>query len=75
MPNNPELLHAEVLRLSPSDRARLPDRRVARLDVDTSVEAAKDAIADQREQELNSGTVEAVPADVVVARPKAHFPG
>ena len=75
MPNNPEDLQAEVLRLSPSDRARLLDRLVASPDVDASVEAARDAIADQHEQELNSGTAEAVPAEVAVARLEARFPG
>ena len=75
MANNPEDLQDEVLRLSPSDRARLLDRRVASLDVDASAEAARDAIADQREQELNSGTAEAVPTDVAVARLEARFPG
>jgi hypothetical protein len=43
MPNNPENIQDEVLNLSPSDRARLLDRRVASLDVDASVEAARDA--------------------------------
>jgi hypothetical protein len=75
MPNNLEMLQAEVLRLSPSDRARLLDRLVASLDVDASVEAAWDATADQREEELNSGTVETVPVDVAVARLEARFPG
>ena len=40
-----------------------------------SIEAAWDATADQREQELNSGTVEAVPVDVAIARLEARFPG
>lgn len=75
LPNNPEDLQDEVLSLSPSDRSRLPDRRVASLDVDTKVEAARDAVADQREQELNSGTAEAVPAEFAVDRLEARFPG
>jgi hypothetical protein len=75
MSNSYEALQAEVLRLSPANRARLLDRLVASLDVDASAEAAWDAVADQREQELISGTVEAVPLDVVVARLEARFPG
>ena len=75
MQSNLEVLQAEVLRLSPADRARLLDRLVASLDVDASVEAAWDAVADQREQELSSGTVEAVPLDVVIARLEARFQG
>ena len=39
-----ETLQAEVLRLSPSDRARLLDRLIASLDVDTQAEDAWDAI-------------------------------
>ncbi len=73
--NKLEALQAEVLRLSPADRARLLDRLVASLDVDASVEAAWDAVADQREQELGSGTVEAIPLEVAVARLEARFPG
>jgi len=64
MPSNLEVLQAEVLRISPADRARLLERSVASLDVDASVEAAWDAVADQREQELSSGTVDAVPLAV-----------
>ncbi len=75
MPSNLEVLQAEVLRLSPADRARLLDRLVASLDVDGSVEAAWDVIADQREQELTSSTLEAVPLEVAVARLEARFPG
>ncbi|MCZ7560875.1 MAG: addiction module protein [Burkholderiaceae bacterium] len=75
MPSNLEVLQAEVLRLSPADRARLLDRLVASPDVDASVEAARDVIADQREQELTSSTLEAVPLEVAVARLEARFPG
>lgn len=74
MSSNLEVLQAEVLRLSPADRARLLDRLVASLDVDASVEAAWDAVADQREQDLSSGTVEAIPLEVAVARLEARFP-
>ena len=75
MPSNLEALQAEVLRLSPAGRARLLDRLVASLDVDAEVEAAWDALADQREQELGSGTIESVPLEVAVARLEARFPG
>lgn len=74
MPSNLDLLQAEVLRLSPADRARLLDRLVASLDVDASVEAAWDAVADQRDQELSSGAVEAVPLELAVARLEARYP-
>ena len=70
-----ETLQAEVLRLSPKDRARLLDRLIASLDVDTEAEAAWDAIADQREGEIEAGAVQAVPLDVAVARLEARFRG
>ncbi len=75
MSSDLEVLQAEVLRLSPADRARLLDRLVASLDVDASTEAAWDAIADQREQEVSAGTAQAVPVDVAIARLEARFPG
>ena len=70
-----ETLQAEVLRLSPADRAKLLDRLIASLDVDAGVEAAWDKLADQREQELATGAVGAVPLDVAIARLEARFPG
>ena len=70
-----ETLQAEVLRLSPSDRARLLDRLIASLDVDTQAEDAWDAVADQREGELETGSAQGVPLDVAIARLEARFPG
>ena len=52
-----ETVQADVLRLSPADRARLLDRLIASLDVDNESEAAWDALADQREDELETGKV------------------
>lgn len=70
-----ETLQAEVLRLSPADRARRLDRLIASLDVDTGAEAAWDQVAEDREQELAAGTAVAVPLDVAIARLEARFPG
>lgn len=70
-----ETLQAEVLRLPPADRAKLLDRLIASLDVDTSVEAAWDQLADQREKELAAGTATAIPFEVAIARLEARFPG
>jgi len=70
-----ETLQAEVLRLSPSDRARLLDRLIASLDVDTQAEDAWDAVADQREGELETGSAQGVPLDVAIARLEARFQG
>lgn len=70
-----ETLQAEVLRLSPGDRARLLDRLIASLDVDAGAEAAWDKLADEREQELAAGAAVAVPLDLAIARLEARFPG
>lgn len=70
-----EALQAEVLRLSPTDRARLLDRLIASLDADTEVEAAWDAVATEREAGLTAGSVQPVPLDAVLSRLDARFPG
>ena len=75
MSSNLEALQEEVLHLPPADRARLLDRLITSLDVDAEAEAAWDSLADQRERELMSGTVQAVPIDVVVAKLETRFPG
>ncbi len=70
-----EALQAEVLRLSPADRARLLDRLIASLDIDSGAEVAWDELADKREQEIEAGAVASVPIDVAIARLEARFPG
>jgi len=75
MSSNLETLQEEVFHLSPADRARLLDRLITRLDVDDEVEAAWDSLAEGRERDLTSGTVEAVPVDAVIARLATRFPG
>ena len=70
-----EVLQAEVLRLSSTDRARLLDRLIASLDIDSEAEAAWDDLADKREQELETGAVRSVALDVAIARLEARFPG
>ena len=75
MPGTLETLQAEVLRLSPADRARLLDRLIASLDVDADAKAAWDQLADRREQELQDGSKQGVSLAVAVARLEARFPG
>ena len=70
-----ETLQAEVLRLSPSDRARLLDRLIASLDVDTQAEDAWDALSDQLEVDLETVSGQALPLDVAIARLEARFQG
>jgi putative addiction module component (TIGR02574 family) len=70
-----ETLQAEVLRLSPAERAALLDSLIVSLDADAEAEAAWDALADERERALQDGTVEAVTLEAAMARLKARFPG
>ena len=75
MSSSIEFLHAQVLRLSPADRARLLDRLIASLDQDAEAEAAWDAEAEQRDAELESGAVKAASFQETIARLEARFPG
>lgn len=70
-----DVLQAQVLRLSATDRARLLDRLIASLDTDAGDEAAWDALADQREDGLAFGQVPVTPLEVVVARLESRFTG
>lgn len=70
-----ETLQAEVLRLSPADRAKLLDRLIASIDIDSDVEAAWDELADRREQELQAGTATTVSLAIAVARLETRFSG
>lgn len=70
-----ETLQAEVMRLSAADRARLLDRLVASLDVDTTMEHAWDGVAEQREQQLLAGDVQAIPLDQALARIESKLAG
>ena len=75
MSSRVESLHAEVLRLSPADRARLLDRLIASLDQDAEAEAAWDAEAERRNAELESGAVKAASFQETISRLEARFPG
>jgi hypothetical protein len=68
-----ETLEVAVLRLSPTDRARLLDRVVASLDADSVRDAVWDAVAAQREVALASGAATEAPLDDVLARLKAEL--
>lgn len=63
-----EALAEEVLSLPTAQRATLLDRVVASLDADRQRDAAWEALAAQREAELEAGTVRTVPLDEVLAR-------
>ena len=70
-----ELLEAEALKLSQGDRSRLVERLVASLDEDEEIEAAWDAIAEDRETKLLDQNSDAASLDDVFARLEARFPG
>jgi len=70
-----EALQAEVSRLSPADRSRLLEHLIASLEVDDEVEAAWEAVANEREAELESGRVHSVEFQDAIARLEARFPG
>ncbi len=73
MSTNLEVLEAEVLQLTPSDRSRLFERLIASIDTDSAVQQAWELEADRRESELESGLVAAVPGQQAVARLRARL--
>lgn len=68
-----EVLEAEVLKLVPAERARLLERLIASLDVDTEIEAAWEQEADRREATLVSGAAITVPGPEAIARLQARL--
>jgi hypothetical protein len=66
-----EILEAEVLQLVPADRSHLLERLIASLDSDPEVEDAWTQIADQREAELESGSITVTTGPDAVARLRA----
>ena len=73
MPRPVEVLAEEVLQLSPEVRAKLLDRVVASLDADRARDAAWDALAANRDAELESGQVLAIPVAEALARLRAEL--
>lgn len=72
--NTVESLEAEAAKLSRADRSRLLEHLVASLDADPDVETEWEAVAEQRQSELESGSVQPLPYEEVVARLEARFP-
>ena len=56
-------IEQELLKLPAADRARLAERLIASLDEDSEVEAAWIAEVRRRDEELQSGAVEAIPVE------------
>ena len=70
-----ELLEAEALKLAPSDRSRLLERLMESLDEDHEIEAAWDAVAEDREARVGAASAATVPMEQAFARLEARFPG
>jgi putative addiction module component (TIGR02574 family) len=68
-----EVLEAEALQLSASDRARLVERLIASLDIDPEVEEAWAAEVERRNAEIESGAVALIPGPEALAKLKAQF--
>ncbi len=73
MPLTIELLEAEALQLSATDRARLVERLIASLDSDPEVEAAWAAEVERRHAELESNVVTPLPGAETLAKLRAEF--
>ncbi len=66
-----EALEAEVLGLPSAERSRLLDSLIASLEIDPAVEDAWMKEARRRDEEIDSGAVQTIPGDVVLARLRA----
>lgn len=75
MSRSPEALRAEVSRLSLAGRARLLENLVASLETDEELEAAWEAVADEREADFDTGRAHPVGCADAVTRLEARFPG
>jgi putative addiction module component (TIGR02574 family) len=68
-----EVLEAEVLSLSPTERSRLLDKLLASLDPDPEWEDAWAQEVDKREAEIAAGRSTWLPGEEVVARLRAKL--
>jgi hypothetical protein len=68
-----EVVEAQALQLSQEDRSRLLDRLILSLDEDDARDAAWDAVAAQRDAEIESGQVAEVDGPEAIARLRAKY--
>ena len=73
MPEAAEKVRSEALRLPLHERARLAEELIASLDEDAEVDAAWAQEIQRRIAEVESGAVELVDADEVMARLRASI--
>lgn len=70
-----EILEAEVMQLPAADKSHLLERLIATLDVDEEYQKAWEAVAEEREAELDSGSAVAVPLEEAMQRLRARLAG
>lgn len=68
-----EILEAQALKLSASERARLAERLLASLDEDSEIEEVWAAEVERRIAEVEGGRVQMIPADEVIAEARASL--
>ena len=73
MSSTVELLEAEALQLSATERAHLIERLIASLDVDPVIEDAWAAEVERCNAEIESGAVSLIPGPEAVAKLQAEF--
>jgi len=66
-----EILEAEALKLTPSERASLAQRLLASLDEDAEIEDAWAAEIERRIADVESGAVQVIPIAEALARVRA----
>ena len=71
MPVSIDAIEAEILVLPASERARLLDKLIESLETDPTVEAAWQREAQRRDDEIESGEVEALSGNAVLAQLRA----
>ena len=73
MPTPIEIVEAEAMKLSPSERADLADKLWMSAEPSAEVEAAWDAEIDRRIREIDAGEVECVPWEQVMADLRSKY--
>jgi putative addiction module component (TIGR02574 family) len=66
-------IEQELLKLPTADRARLAERLIASLDADSEVEAAWMVEVRRRDEELQSGAVQAIPVEDALTTIRSRF--
>ena len=68
-----EILEAETLKLTTSERARLAEHLIASLDEDTEIEEAWAAEVDRRIADIENGSVQLIPVAEAIAQARASL--